>query len=144
LRLEILLGVKWLDDAPFLLALLRENDESEKLVVKASCDLQHDIIVVSKDIFIQEEYSLKKTPLEKPCDKEVIEVKPRDWELIDPISIKCSPKSLPTYIVLPLSSFFHSSMDPLMFTSIKFETCMLYALNLDRTHEVDVTIGLED
>jgi len=43
------------DDAPFLLAPLRENDESEKLVVKASCEFEHDRIVISKDIFVEEE-----------------------------------------------------------------------------------------
>jgi len=62
-----------LDDAP-LLASLSENDESEKLVVKASCDF----IVVSKDIFIEEKYSLEENPLEESCDEEVIEVIPHD------------------------------------------------------------------
>jgi len=32
-------------------------------VVKASCGLEHDTIVVSKDIFVKEEYSVKETPL---------------------------------------------------------------------------------
>jgi len=44
------------NDAHFLFATLRENDESEKLVVKASSSLEHHMIVVSKDIFFEEEY----------------------------------------------------------------------------------------
>jgi len=41
-----------LDDVPFLLTPLSENDEGEKLVIKANCDLEHDVIVVSKNIFV--------------------------------------------------------------------------------------------
>jgi len=36
-----------LDDASrFPLSLLRENDESEKLAVKASCGFEHDLIKI--------------------------------------------------------------------------------------------------
>jgi len=40
----MLLEAIWFDDAPFLLAPLRENDKSEKLVVKASHGLEHDMM----------------------------------------------------------------------------------------------------
>jgi len=53
-----------LDDAYFPLAPLRENDESEQLLVKTSCGLKHNIFTVSKDIFV-EEYSLEETHLEE-------------------------------------------------------------------------------
>lgn len=77
------------DDSPFLLAPLRVNDENKKLVVKASYDLKHDMIVVSKDIFVKEEYSRDET-----YDDEVVEVMSCDLELVDPISIKCRLKSI--------------------------------------------------
>ena len=35
---------------------------SEKLVVKTSCGLKHDIFVVFKEIFVEEEYSVVETP----------------------------------------------------------------------------------
>jgi len=62
-----LMGDMLFDDAPFLLGPLRENNKSDKLVVKVSCDFVHDMIVVSKDTFIEEEYSLEETHLEEPC-----------------------------------------------------------------------------
>ena len=77
------------NDSPFLLAPLRENDENKKLVVKASYDLEHDMIVVSKDIFVKKEYSLEET-----YDNELVEVMSCDLELVDPISIKCRLKSI--------------------------------------------------
>jgi len=98
-------------------------------VGKTSCDLEHDIIVVSQ--FVQVEYSLEETPLEEPCDDEVVEVKPYDLELIDLISIRCPPKLIPTSVVLPPSSLLHPSMDPSMYSSLESETRTMYALNLD-------------
>jgi len=132
------------DDAHFLLAPLRENDKSEKLVVKASCEFEHDMIVVSKDSFVEEECSLKETHLEEACDEECVKVIPYDLELVEPMSIEYPLKYIPTSIVLPPSSVFHSSMDPSMSTSLEFESCISNALILDRTHELDMTIGLDD
>ena len=77
-------------DAPFLLAPLRENDESEKPVVKACCGLKHNMIVVSKDIFSKKEYSIEQTPLEEPCVEEFVEVTPSYRDLIDTTLIKFS------------------------------------------------------
>jgi len=48
------------DDAPFLLTPLRENDESEKLVVKACCEFEHDTIVVSMDILLRRNVRLRR------------------------------------------------------------------------------------
>ena len=53
-----------LEDAPSLLTSLCENEESDKLLVKADCDFEHNIVVVSKDILIEEKYLLAGTPLE--------------------------------------------------------------------------------
>jgi len=69
-------------DAHFSLTPLSENDESKKLVVKGTCCLEHDIFLVSNDIFVKE------TPLEEPCDVEVVEVIPYDLEVMDPIYIE--------------------------------------------------------
>ena len=59
-------------EVPFLLAHLRGNDESAKLVTKANCGLKHDMFVVSKDIFVEQQYSVEKTPLEEPCVEECV------------------------------------------------------------------------
>ena len=99
-------------------------------MAKTSCDFECDRIMVSKDIFIEEKYSLEENPLEESCDEEVIEVIPCALELVDLIIIKCPPKSIPTSIVLPPLSLLHSCMDPSMFTSPKSETCLIYTLNL--------------
>ena len=64
------------DDAPFLLAFLRENDKSEKLVVIASCEFEHDMVVVSKDIFVEDEYLLEEISLQEPCVDECVEATP--------------------------------------------------------------------
>ena len=119
------------DDAAFLLTPLRKNYQSEKLVVKVGYDLKHDIIVVSKDIFVQKEYLLEETPLEEPCDEEVVEVMPHVLELINQISIKCPRESIPTSIILPFSSLFDSFMDPSMSIFLEFKTCMMYASDVD-------------
>ena len=74
------------NDAPFLLGFLRENDESEKLELKASCGIEHDMIVVSKDIFVEDEYSIEKTPLEETCE-ECVEITPSCMELVDVTSL---------------------------------------------------------
>ena len=92
---------------------MRKNDESEKLVVKAICNVNHDIIVVSIDVFVEERYSLEQTPLEEPSDEEVVEVMPHDLELIDPISIKCPSKPIPTSNILPLHHCFTLPWIPL-------------------------------
>ena len=63
LTLEIILGDMDLDNAHFLSASPGESDESKKLVLKASCDFEHDAVMVSKGIFIKEKHSLKKSPL---------------------------------------------------------------------------------
>ena len=73
-----------------------------------------------------------------------VEVKPHDFELIDPVSIKYRSKSICTSIVSPSSSLFHCSMDPSMSSSLEYETCIIYTPNLDQTHELDMIIGLED
>jgi len=75
-------------------------------VAKASCEFEHDTILVSKNIFIEEEYLLEETHLKEPCVEECVEVMPHDLELVDPFSIECPPKSIPTFIVLPFSSLF--------------------------------------
>jgi len=64
---------------------------SEKLVVKTSCGLKHDMIVVSKDIFVEEEYSLEETPLEEPYVEECVEVIPSYMELIDATLVEFPP-----------------------------------------------------
>jgi len=87
---------------------------------------------------------LDDTHLEEPSVEKYVGAMPHDLELVDPVSIKCPPKSIPTSIILPLSSLFHSSLDTSMSTSLESETCMIYAPNLDWIHELDVTIGLED
>jgi len=51
-------------DAPSLLASSCKNDKSDKMVVKASCDFEHDMAIAFKDIFMEEMYSLEQTPLE--------------------------------------------------------------------------------
>jgi len=58
-------------------------------VVRASCEFEYDTIVVSKDIFVEEE--LEETHLEEPSDEECVEVMPHDLELVDPVSIECPP-----------------------------------------------------
>ena len=88
------------DDASLLLVPLRENDESEKLVVKANCDLEQDTIVVSKDSFIEDEYSVKETPLEEPYVGGCGEVTSSYVELVDATLIEFSLKHIPTFIVL--------------------------------------------
>ena len=46
------------DHVPSLLACSCENDECDKVVVKASCGFKHDIVVVFKHTFVEEKYSL--------------------------------------------------------------------------------------
>jgi len=76
--------------------------------------------------------------LEEPYVEECIEVMPHDLELLDLVFIECPLNSIPQ------SSLFHSSVDPSIPTSLEFETCRIYAPNLDQTQELNVTIGLED
>jgi len=119
------------DDASFLLVPLRENGESEKLVVKASCGLDHDLIGVSKNIFVYEEYLIKENHLDEPW----VEVTHSHMELVDVVLIEFPPKHILTSIVLPLySPLSHSFMEPLMSTSPKSKTCIIYAPNLDLMH----------
>jgi len=99
---------------------------------------------VPNSLILEEEYSLEETHLGEPCVEECVEIMPNDLELVDPISIECPPKSIPTSIALPPSSLLHSYMDLSMSTSLESETCIIYAPNLDQTHELDVAIGLED
>jgi len=80
---------------------LRENDESEKLVIKASCGVEHNMIVGSKDIFVEEEYLLEETPLEEPWVEECIKVTPSYMELTDATPIKFPLKNIPTSSLLP-------------------------------------------
>ena len=70
--------------------------------VKASCDFMHYMIMASKEIFVNEEYSLEETPLDQPCVQEIDEVMPCDMELVDPNSIKSPTKPISTAVVLPL------------------------------------------
>jgi len=58
---DALRGNMVFDDAPSVLAPLIKNHESEKLVVKASGGLEHDVIVVRKHIFVEGEYLLEET-----------------------------------------------------------------------------------
>ena len=57
-------------------------------MVKASCDLEHNMIVVSNNILIEKGGSLEEIPMEEPFDKEVVDVIPRDMEYVAPISIE--------------------------------------------------------
>jgi len=91
LKIRDALGVDIVfDDAPSLLAPLRENDRSKKLVVKASCEFEHNTIVVSNDIFVGE-YSLQETYLEESHVDDCVKVMPHDLKLVDPVSIECPP-----------------------------------------------------
>ena len=56
-------------------------------MVKASCGLKHDIIVVSNDIFIEEEYLVEEILFQKPCVEGCIEVTPSCMELVDVTSL---------------------------------------------------------
>jgi len=80
--------------------------------------------------------------LEDPCDKKIVEVIPHNTDLISEISIDFPPTFIPTFIVLPLSSLLHSSMDPLMSILLKPGTCVIDAPNLDQSHHCNVTVGL--
>ena len=113
-------------------------------MVRASCDAEYDMIVVSKDSFVEEGYSLEQPPLKEPCDEEVVKVMLMIWNLLIPISINCPPKSTLTSIIWPPSSLFHPSIDPSMLTFLTSETCMIYVFNFDPIHELDVAIGLEN
>jgi len=69
------------------------------------------MIVVSKDIFAEQEYSLEETPLE-PC-VECVEVTPYYMELNDATLIDLPPKDIQTSSVLPsYTPSSHSFMDP--------------------------------
>jgi len=103
-------------------------DETDKLVVKASCDLEHDMIAVSNDILLEEEGSLEETPLEEPSNKEIVDIMPRDMELVDPISIEYLPWPIPTSIIMPSTLLFHASMDPSISTLLELDICMIDAL----------------
>ena len=71
----------------------------------------------------------------------LIWIKPIGATLIE-FSLKHMPTSI---ILLPyIASSFHSFADHSLSTSPVFETCMIHASSLDRTNELDVTIGLED
>ena len=95
-------------------------------------------------IFVEEEYSLEEIHLEEPCVEECVDIMPHDLELINQVFIRCPLKSIPTFIISPQSSLFHPSMDSLISTSLESELCMIYDPNLDWTHELGVTVGLED
>jgi len=86
------------DNAPFLLASLRENDESEKLVAKASYEFEYDKIVVSKDILVKEEYSLEETIWRSPVLRSCLMI----WNVLfqSLLSVLLSP--------FPLLSFYPS------------------------------------
>jgi len=107
-------------------------DNSEKLVVKATSDLEHDMIVVSSDILVKKGSSLEETPLEGPFYEEVVDVMPRDMERIDPSSIEYPTRPIPISIVMPSMSLFHSSMNPSTFTVLEHKTYMIDAPNWNR------------
>ena len=111
-------------------------DESEKLMVKASCDLKYDIIVVSNDILV-EGGSLKETPLAEPFDKEVVDVMPRDMECVD-LSIEYCLGRIHTFIVMLSMLLFQSSMNPSMSILIGLKIFMIDAPNLEH----NITVGL--
>ena len=110
-------------------------------MVNANCGLKHDMIIVSKDIFIEEEYSVEETPLEEPS----VEVTSSYIELIDVTLIEFPSKNIPTSIVFPPNTpSSHSFTDPSRPTFFEHEICMIYAPNLDQARDLDVTTGLED
>ena len=62
-------------------------------------------------------------------------------ELIDATLIEFPLKNILTSIVLPpYIPSSHSYTYPSMSIFLEFETCMTYAPNLDRPHELDVAI----
>ena len=115
-------------------------------MIKDSCSIRHDMIVISKNIFVEDEHPLEETHSEETCVEEIDDVMPCDVKLDVPISIKPPTKPISTSIVLltlpPI--LFHSFINPSIFTLLEFETCTNYGPNLDRTHKLDVTIGLKD
>ena len=56
---------------PLSLATFGENDMSEKLLVKDSYGFENNMIVISKDIFV-EEYPLNETSFVEPCIKKCV------------------------------------------------------------------------
>ena len=80
-------------------------NESEKLVVKASSDPEHDMIVLFNDILVEEWVSLEAAPLEEPYE-------PHDLEWVNPISIGYPLEPFPTSVVMPSTLLFHSFLDP--------------------------------
>jgi len=102
--------------------------------------------MIIQRIFIEVEYSLEEILLKDPYVEEIDQVMPCGVEIVDPIPIESPAKPILTFIILPLLSLilFHSFIDPSMSIFLEFDTCIIYALNLDQTRELDVTIGLQD
>jgi len=127
------------DDVPFILVLLRENEESKKPVVMASCGLEHDMIVISKDIILRRSILLKRLVLSSVLRSHLL-----IWSLLIQPSLssllKTSQFLLP-YRLHSITPLFYGFLNVRLLGS---ENCTIYALNLDRTHELDVSIGLEN
>jgi len=85
--------------------LLREINESEKLMAKANYYLDHDKIVGSMIVFVEEEDSLKETTLDESYHKEIVKVMSCDVELVDPFSIESVTNPIPLYSLITTHSF---------------------------------------
>ena len=62
--------------------------------------------MVSKDTFVEEEYSLSETHLDESFVKQLVEVIPHDLELHDLVSNECPLKPIPTCIAFPYDHYF--------------------------------------
>jgi len=79
--------------------------------------------------------------LEEPCTKECVEVTPFYIELVDVTLIDFPTKNIPTSIILP--PYTPSSltfMDLSISIFLESETYIIYAPNLDQTHELYMDI----
>lgn len=70
------------------LAPFREVNGREKLAATTSYDLEHGVIVGSKDMFDKHDNFCGETPLEESYHKEIVDVVPYEVELIDHISVE--------------------------------------------------------
>jgi len=91
------------------------------------------VIVVSKDIFVEEEYLVEETPLEEPYVEECVE--------LTQSSLSSLLRTSNFYCLTPYTLLSHSFTDPSMSTFLKSKTCIIYAPNLDQIHDLDMAIG---
>ena len=86
-------------------SLVGEINESEKLVANANYYLEHDKIVGSMIVFVEEEDFLEETALDESYHKEIVKVMSCDVELVDPFSIESITNPIPLYSLITTHSF---------------------------------------